>query len=359
MEYFFIFWFFAFFLCITVGDKAARKYILPLFLAALSLYFGFRDGYGTDYMNYIGMVEVLKYQPDLDYVGGEIGFRTLILLFNNLGLPSNTIIVFSFIISIACLSFAAYRLSPNVTLSFIVILGFGFLFASFNIVRQALAFSIICALLVLIRNEKYVKFSIGVIVVGIFFHKTAVLLAVLPLFRFVSFSAKTWAMLLFTSLILMQVNNQLFDILASFLVVDWFAYAHYFDSEWAVVSRNDTYLNLAVRLMISLWLITRVEWFNQSTFNRIIFNGYMVGFCVQVIFIDIQSFNRVASVFTWFSFLVIPMAIMSYSRKNNRILTSSGLIAYTLLISYLKIGSYLDNFDVDNHLFSFEQATSF
>src|SRR5690554_767022 len=175
------------------------------------------------------MVEILRYQPDISYVGGEIGFRTLILLFNNLGLPSNTIIVFSFITSIACLSFAAYRLSPSVTLSFIVILGFGFLFASFNIVRQALAFSIVCALLILIRDEKHIKFSIGAIVVGILFHKTAILLAFLPLLRFVSFTAKTWAAMLIVSIGLMQVNNQLFELLAQFLVVDWFAYANYFD----------------------------------------------------------------------------------------------------------------------------------
>lgn len=351
MEYFFTFWFFVFFLCVLVGDSAAKKYILPFFLIALSLYFGFRDGYGTDYVNYIGMVEILKYQPDLSYVGGEIGFRSLISLFNKLGLPSNTIIVFSFIATIACLSFAAYRLSPSVTLSFIVILGFGFLFASFNLVRQALAFSIICALLVLVRDEKYIKFSIGAIVVGILFHKTAVLLALLPLLRFVSFTAKTWAAMLIASIVLMQVNNQLFDLLAQFLSVDWFAYSHYFDSDWAVVSRNETYLNLVIRLIIALWLITRAGWFNQTTFNRIIFNGYMLGFCLQVIFIDIQAFNRVALVFTWFSFLVIPMAIMSYHRWNNRALTSAGLIAYTLLISWVTISSHMENFEIGNHLF--------
>lgn len=351
MEYFFIFWLFVFFLCVLVGDSAAKKYILPFFLVVLSLYFGFRDGYGTDYVNYIGMVEVLKYQPDLSYVGGEIGFRSLIILFNKLGLPSNTIIVFSFIATIACLSFAAYRLSPSVTLSFIVILGFGFLFASFNIVRQALAFSIICALLVLVRDEKYVKFSVGAILVGVLFHKTAVLLALLPLLRFVSFTAKTCAAFLITSVFLMQINNQLFDLLAQFLVADWFPYANYFDSDWAVVSRNKTYLNLVIQLIIALWLITRAEWFNQTTFNRIIFNGYMIGFCLQVIFIDIQAFNRLAVTFTWFSFLVIPMAIMSYHRSNNRLLTSSGLIAYTLLISWLTISSHMENFEIGNHLF--------
>ena len=351
MEYFFIFCFSALLLCTLIGDVAAKKYILPIFIAILLLYFGFRDGYGTDYPNYIAMAEILKYQPDLSYVGGEIGFRTLILLFNSLGLPSYTILFASFSISILCISFASYRFSPSVTLSFVVIFGFGFLFASFNIVRQALAFSIICSLLVLIEKEKYFKFIICSIVVGVLIHKTAILLAVLPFLRFLKLQAKTWSVFLFSSIVLMQVSQWLFSLMQGFLSKDWFAYAHYFDSEWAIVSRNNTYLNLIIGLIIGIWIISRVDWFNSSVFNRIIFNAYLIGFCVHVIFINIQAFNRMALIFTWFSFLVVPMAIMSYKRESNRLIASAGLIAYTIVISWVSVSSHMQNFDIGNHLF--------
>jgi len=152
--------------------------------------------------------------------------------------------------------------------------------------------------------------------------------------------------------VLIQADQQLFSIVQSFLLGDWFAYAHYFDSEWAVTSRNDTYLNLIVRIIIGFWVISRVEWFNSSLFRRVIFIAYLIGFCVQVIFINIQALNRIALIFAWLSFLVIPMAIMSYKRSGNRLMVSASLMAYAILISWMSVSSHMQNFDIDNHLFT-------
>src|SRR5690606_25294940 len=148
-------------------------------------------------------------------------------------------------------------------------------------VRQALAFSIVCSLLVLIDKEKYFKFIACSVIVGILFHKTAILFAFLPFLRFLRLQAKAWSVVLVLSIVLIQFNQQLFGIMQRHLANDWFVYAHYFDSEWAVTSRNDTYLNLIVRVIIGFWIISRAEWFNSRVFNRLIFNAYLIGFCVQ------------------------------------------------------------------------------
>src|SRR5690606_7138533 len=177
------------------------------------------------------------------------------------------------------------------------------------------------------------------------------LFAFLPFLRFLRLQAKAWSVVLVLSIVLIQFNQQLFGIMQRHLANDWFVYAHYFDSEWTVTSRNDTYLNLIVRVIIGFWIISRAEWFNSRVFNRLIFNAYLIGFCVQVIFINIQALNRIALMFTWFSFLVIPMAIMSYERRTNRLIVSAGLVAYTILISWISISSHMQDFDVGNHLF--------
>lgn len=335
----------------AINDKYAKLYVLPVLFISIAIFFGFREGYGTDYFNYVGMAELLKQQPHLSYVGGEPGFRAAILLFNQLGMPEYSILSVSFLVTIACIAISSYRFSPSATISLIIVVSFGFLFASFNVVRQALAFSLICTVLHLLRNEKYVLFSFVCVLVAYLFHNSVILLALIPWFRFINLSPNIWTLIVLSTIPLMQVNNVIFDFIGSLLDYEWFVYAGYFDSEWSVTSRANTYLNSMVRVVIALWIVSRMKIIQRDKLGSILLNAYLIGFCFQVVFIDIQAFNRLALVFTWLSFLVIPMAVMSYQRRSNRAITMAALLSYSAVLIFISVSGHVKNFDIGSHLF--------
>lgn len=352
MDYLFIFVTLFLIFSFLVDESISKKLIAPYVFFVLILYFGFREGYGTDYNGYMYMVDSLRYNPDFNVLNTEVGFQFLIIILNSMGLPPYSILFLSFLITFICIYYATIRLSPSVALSIFIIVGFGFLFASLNIVRQTLSFSIIAAMLVMIKDRKYLKFSVSSAATSLLIHNTTFILAFLPLFRYINLTKIGWFLLLFLALVLSSFSLQLFNIIAGVLSVDWFPYAHYFGrNDWALTSRSNTYLNLMVQCVIVSWMITRLDVYYRNVFYKILFNAYMAGFILKLVFMDIQALVRFSAVFVWLDFIVIPIAIMSYKNKTTRALLIAALVCYAVVLIWVGTVSHINNFEIKSHLF--------
>ena len=156
-----------------------KKYYLIICWIVLSLIQGLR-GYriGTDTIDYVNSFINLDYKVDTY----EPLSRFLVYFVHHFTTnPTPYLLVCSmFINGLVCI--AIYKMSENIRESIFLYISLLFYFTAFNAVRQACAYSIVLLSLYYIRERKYIKYAIC-IVLAILFHTSAaiaLLLLIVP-----------------------------------------------------------------------------------------------------------------------------------------------------------------------------------
>lgn len=173
----------------------SKKYTSFLLISTILFLIGFlrSDSVGTDVQHYCSIIDDISAESSPADVlllmateNFEVGFTYLIVLVKHFSNDPMTFIRFAFLIYFVGITIWIKKYSINPNLSYFVYYTLAFYFFSFNGVRQAFALSLV--LLLLAKSDKFNQESLLksflvaglIIVIGILFHKSVVLCAIIP-----------------------------------------------------------------------------------------------------------------------------------------------------------------------------------
>ncbi|MFW6015707.1 MAG: EpsG family protein, partial [bacterium] len=271
-------------------------------------------------------------------IGYVIYMRVIALLgFSYLGFQiiTSALILFS-------LSRFIYKYSNNVAFSFFVFMTTRMFFATMNISRQYLAVAILLFTVEFIREGKFIKFSLLVLVASSFHFTAIIFLIAYPLVN-LKLNAKKTILLIGGGII----NALLFDQMVKFFVAVTGRYAGYLEGGYFNFESNFAiYLNLGINLLFFLVAFLTKYWksrlpqkYNIKTQSNNKFHNHKISdeqlwytFCLLTLILSIIGINatilsRVEAYFSVFFLTFIPRIIKHIKSKELRAIVTLGIIA--------------------------------
>lgn len=321
---------------VQVPLEQPNRSIQPFLFAvvAITLVFGLRVDVGADYFNYIDIYERVG-RGERSPRGIETGYFFLNYLLNAFRLPAESAIFVSFAGTFAMLYSATRKWSKNVAISLIVLLAFGVIFSSTNLVRQSIAFAICTLTLGYIRDRRLFMFLLTM-GIAFLFHRSALLF--LPAYFITRYRIPMTAWLVF-SLAALLINLNLARFLAIFLEtigqhVPF--YSHYAD-QLAGFETSALGMGLRVKaeyvavIFVVIFLYRRIA---SDTLQRIIVNLFLMGTLLNFAFGDVLYFQRFVRYFYDFGFLAWPAILTAIHDKKLRELAYVGFVIYCFLLVF-------------------------
>lgn len=199
-----------------INTKKINVYDIILLLI-LILVCGLRDGVGTDY----GLYKF--YYNNIDQNSRfEIGFRFLIELANKVGISYNTFLILISAITITLFYIAIKKYSSKPAASIFFFVALGYYAYSFNIIRQMLAIAITLYGINYIKEKKFLKYLVLILVASLF-HSTALIMIPVYFLLKLKNNRNNNFILLFICAILPFLYNTIF----TFIVTNFEQYSAY------------------------------------------------------------------------------------------------------------------------------------
>ncbi|WP_338587934.1 EpsG family protein [Clostridium baratii] len=142
-------------------------YVLLLFLILVC---GLRENVGTDYNLYKFYYSNINQNSRF-----ELGFKDMIIFSNNLGLSYNTFLLIVSAITMCLFYFLIKKYSRKPASSIFYFVVLGYYAYSFNIIRQMLAISISLFGIKYIKEKKFIRYLVVILIASIF-HSTALIM---------------------------------------------------------------------------------------------------------------------------------------------------------------------------------------
>ena len=313
IDTFFIYTFFGIFsfICSYLSQACKRRenQIIFISIAYISVvtFWSIRYRIGFDYDNYIYLFHEIK-KGYSSYV--EPMYTLLCKLFSNINKGEYLVIasmsaltyLFLFIILIKKKIFW-----PGLFFSF----AFQYQFMAANQIRQALAISAFLCLLPTIENKQPSKWIVGIILITLLFHTSAIfLLFLIPLCN-IKISGKKWCLAI--SILFVAYLNGAFQKFGNFLF-----------SVLPIPERYQLYLlteriesedvGLSLVMLFNILVAIYIAWNYQLKENRI-FTLYMIGICMYIIFVEYHLLLRVSF---YLFYINIYMASIFYKQQSQK-----------------------------------------
>ncbi len=209
--------------------ECKKTYIFICF-AILSCIVGFRGlSIGNDTESYhIIINNALQYDNFWDNSTRiEDGFIYLVRLIGLFNTNSQFIIFVIGMLTILLFIISIYKRSKNMTFSILLLFVFGLFFDSMNITRQIMAGAILLLGLNFVKDKKFVKFAM-VVLMASFIHKTAIVFMFIYFLNYIKFTKKTSIIFLaFCSFIII-----LFSFILKLFIIVFPGYSGYLDSSY-------------------------------------------------------------------------------------------------------------------------------
>ena len=208
---------------------------------------------------------------------------------------------------------------------------FGFLFFTFNGVRQAIAFSIVLYSIKFFLQEKYYKTFTLFFISFLIHYSIIILIPFLFIAKKIKLNFNILLTIIFSSFLIS--NKIIYTYIQSFSAY-FFKYSKFFSLEAA----NDSFsYGVIVNLIImSLPLLYHKKLYNISKLNRFCFNMSYFGLILYILFFDNPLISRFIIYFYFIGFFTYSL-ILSYLSKN-KLFFNKGVIYFFLLIVFgLKI----------------------
>lgn len=291
---------------------------------------------GVDTLQYYDNYKVIGLSSGGTTTRYEVGFywmcRILYKINHN---PQTLIMVSSIIINLSVFTFIRKH-SSNYLLATLIYFFDNLFFSNMNIMRQALAVSVLLLGYSLLRDKKFFKFSL-VIIIASLFHTVALVAFLLVLFRLIP--KRKWIRLsmIIVMVLLFVFANKLFDV-----VTKLFGYSNYADSDYS----NSNYFGAALTFAIPLLglgiPLAYIKLFKVDVKEEQNFHFYTVitiafiGFSALVMRMTI--FNRLSGLFNIFALILIPYYLNLIKKRNvtdYKIVTGVVLLVY--IVSFVVI----------------------
>lgn len=314
-----------------------RSINLGLCFLILILITGFRFYTGTDYIGYVKLYELEPWLLD-ESANMEWGFISLIALMKAVNLP-----VWSFFLVMATIHYIAFyksfaKIKQYMFLGVFFFIVMGFLFFSFNGVRQAFAMTMLSIALYYLNNRRLLPF-ITAIAIGALMHKSIVFF--IPFYFFIprlELSKGLWTILaigaVFINLALVSIFSDLLSFVNTFLSGTSLSYS-------SLISKSNVSGTLAFlspsflsRFFLGLLLIYYHKDIIESIPRSAIFVKFsLIGVVLYNAFSEVLFIARLNNYFLYmdiftFSFLMIHL----WQRRNYRVLA---ILSFYFLSMYL------------------------
>lgn len=270
----------------------------------------------------------------------EFGFSLLCKILSTICKnPQFLLLITSIFINYAIGNFI-YKNSKNVVISTILYIICNYYFSYMNIMRQAIAISIILLGYEKIKKEKYITYSIYVLFAS-FFHFSAISALVLIVLRKFNFNKKFIVLTIIISVFVFMYGNSIFEILAT--------YSSRLNEYVGTVFVSENYygallefLVIAIQFIFGFLIINKYkpEIYKNKNENLNTITGIIaMSAIIAIMVMKIIIFNRFLHYFSIFSIIWIANCLELIPKAKNRLLWII-IILSMFFIYFLVINTY-------------------
>lgn len=290
---------------------------------------GLRYGIGTDYF--------YTYVPYFYWIGNgtkefsEQGFNLLNkIIFNLTGDYKILFFVTAFII-LGFIYKAIWDNSDNKMQSVLLIFIGQSYFYSMNLVRQAIAMAIILWSFKFLKNKKYFKALICILLASSF-HVSALLMIPILLISTCDIKSTTKVVIIMLLIICKPIISNIIEYLMGFTKYNWYFQKGLFTE------------NIAITLVIQNLIIFLLDIYYQKIYKdkvskelKILSNINFIGICMMSLSTYVPLIYRIIRYCTIFQILYIPKLLNLSTNKENKMCFSSGLMLLMFICMYYQI----------------------
>lgn len=292
---------------------------IPVFLVS-----ALRYEVGVDYHSYAWMFDAVKQGQAIHAEMGYKFLNQLVLLYSN---NSQSIFIVTSAITLTLIFYGIYKYSPNPALSIFLLVTMGYLFSSFNILRQYIAIALIFASLRFIKENKFLPFLL-IVLLAMTFHKTAIIM--IPMFFITQLRLKQSYMLIIS--IVGACFIPLRGVMTNLLVSLFYPQYAGTDLIQPLSGFEFVYYALVFGLAVSMCFMYKKTFF-EDKYNLIVFNCVFYSFLIYLCFSFVPEINRIAVYLEFFVILLIPRIFaQEQNKKTKRLYYFITIVGFTAFL---------------------------
>lgn len=329
----------------NLTDKRKKKYIMFAFgcLILVSMLRDYTVGRDLQSHYYDSFLRVINMDWDnlylLGYENGYLTFYKIISLFTSN--PQWMIAIHSLIV-IGITGWFIYRNSEDVVMSTFLFVTTNTWFMYMTMMRQAMAVCVVLIALEILKMKKwkakrYILF-IGIVILAMQFHSTAIIALFMPIFDFIPFKKKQVIISSFAMLASFLLYNQLYRLMSLFSIGKR-DYTDFYSSSGEAINIISLYFVFIYILIfiIGVWYLVyhgrvSIETKNKSTIADK--NGYSNNFILYMVLalvicritgLRISIMSRMTYYFVPFMFILLPRALNQIHLSSNKKIIYNGI----------------------------------
>lgn len=286
----------------TLVKVKPRNFFAALSFIPVFLVSALRYQVGIDYMSYSWIFDAVRRG---EKIHAEMGFRwlnELILMFTN---KNQWIFIVTSVITLALIFYGIFKHSASPAISIFLLVTMGYLFSSFNILRQYVAVAIIFASLRLIKENRFIPF-VALVVIAMLFHKTAIVM--LPFYFLTRLRLKQSYLIMIT--LISACFIPLRGVLTNLLTTVFYPQYKGTDLIKPLTPFEFAYYALVLGVLVLMCMAYKSKFFNDD-YSLILFNSVFYSLILYTCFSFVPEINRIALYIELFVILLIPRVIQA------------------------------------------------
>lgn len=307
----------------------SRNFIIALSFLPMFLVSAFRYDVGVDYMSYTFIFEAANQGKA---VHTENGYKLLNQIIGAYTNNPQILYIVTSAITLLLIVYGIYKYSNNPAMSLYLFMTMGYIFSSFNILRQYIAIGLIFVGLKFIKENKFAPFLM-LVLVAMTFHKTAIIM--IPMFFILRLRIKQsyFFMITMACIALVPLRGVLRDILVNIF------YPQYAGTDLIQPLSLFEFIYYAVIFfLLIIMCYAYKEKFFKDDYNLILFNAVFFSFVIYLGLSFIPEINRIAIYLEFFVILLIPRLLSCESNKKVRIFYYIFIVIFFMIFFIVSIG---------------------
>lgn len=343
-----------------------NKGLIAILFLCLTLFTVLRYGQGSDYFNYIYLInsEAQLFEKFLTFedfsLTKEIGFSFISYVFvNKLNLPAELLIAIFSGLSFLFSSKFILTYSKKPIFSLFLFYCTFYLIYPFSAIRQALVVSVfLCYMVPLLHNRNYIKYYI-ILYFLYTIHYSAIILVILP-FVINKESLRIFELRRF---ILISICFLLIGVGLSTLFTKIFFFSSLLSRKLeGYQGENFDIVSLGLRIFLAYLIFPLHKYYKKNTINYSLYQLYLVGFLIYLIFIFSPLISSRLSVYMRYLEFVLLVDVIrfqvgryfSLQRKVNLntyflVIIVASILYVKNINSFIQQGSYVNQINFFNY----------